>query len=34
MNIMYYDQSAEAKTNATGGINMGPFHITPEQVNL
>jgi hypothetical protein len=29
---MYYDQSTEAKAEASDGLNMGPFHITPEQV--
>lgn len=29
---MYYDQRAEAKAKTAGGISMGPFYITPEQV--
>jgi len=29
---MYYDQSTEANTQTSGGINVGPFLITPEQV--
>jgi hypothetical protein len=29
---MYYDQSTEAKTQPAGGISLGPFLITPEQV--
>ena len=32
MNIMYYDQKANADVKTTGGIAMGPFYITPEQV--
>jgi hypothetical protein len=32
MNIMYYDQSADAATQTAGGISIGPFFITPEQV--
>lgn len=31
LNIMYYDLVAEAKT-ATGGLIIGPFMITPQQV--
>ena len=34
MNIMYYDQSKEAKGRTAGGISMGPFFVTPEQVSL
>ncbi|CAM4771183.1 unnamed protein product [Rotaria magnacalcarata] len=34
MNVMYYDLSAEAKTTTTGGISMGPFFITPEQIGI
>lgn len=33
MNIMYYDQSAEAKTRTAGGLAIGPFLVTPEQVS-
>jgi len=32
MNIMYYDQREDAKAQAAGGISIGPFLITPEQV--
>jgi hypothetical protein len=32
MNIMYYDQSTEAESQTTGGINIGPFLVTPKQV--
>lgn len=32
MNIMYYDQSKEAKDRTAGGISLGPFFLTPEQV--
>ena len=31
---MYYDQSTEAKARTAGGINIGPFLITPEQVSF
>jgi hypothetical protein len=31
---MYYDQTVEAETNATGGITLGPFFLTPEQVSF
>ncbi len=34
MNIMYYDQTTEAKTETSGGMVVGPFLITPEQVIL
>jgi hypothetical protein len=32
MNIMYYDQSDDAASQTTGGISIGPFFITAEQV--
>ncbi|CAF4044663.1 unnamed protein product, partial [Rotaria sp. Silwood2] len=34
MNIMYYDQSAIAKSHTVNGITMGPFYITPEQIAI
>jgi hypothetical protein len=35
LNILYYNQSAEAKTNeASGGLSLGPLYITVEQVSL
>ncbi|UJR27333.1 hypothetical protein I4U23_008626 [Adineta vaga] len=34
MNIMYYDQKADANTKTTGGISMGPLYITPEQIAI
>ncbi|CAF1616393.1 unnamed protein product [Adineta ricciae] len=34
MNIMYYDQKASADVKTTGGIAMGPFYITPEQIAI
>ena len=33
LNILYYDQAAEAKDQATaGGLAVGPLLITPQQV--
>jgi hypothetical protein len=32
MNIMYYDVSADGTTS--GGISIGPFYVTAEQVIL
>jgi hypothetical protein len=29
---MYYDQSTEAQSTAANGLNVGPLHITPQQV--
>ena len=29
---MYYDQSKQAQSQRAGGINIGPFLVTPEQV--
>lgn len=36
LNILYYDQAAEAKTNtkASASLSLGPLYITPEQVSL
>ena len=34
MNIMYYDNSNDAKVQTSNGILVGPFLITPEQVRL
>ena len=36
LNILYYDQAAEAKANTTSGgsLSLGPLYITPEQVCL
>lgn len=31
---MYYDREVEAKAPKTGGISMGPFYITQEQVSI
>ena len=33
LNIMYYDLVAESKT-ATGGLILGPFMITPQQIGI
>ena len=33
LNILYYDQAAEAKgQSATDGLTVGPLYITPQQV--
>ena len=33
LNILYYDQAAEAKAGqSTGGLTVGPLLITPQQV--
>jgi hypothetical protein len=34
LNILYYDQAAEATTTNTNqtGLSFGPLYITPEQV--
>ena len=33
LNILYYDQAAEAKgSQSTGGLAVGPLFITPQQV--
>ena len=33
LNILYYDQAAEAKgSQASGGLAVGPLFITPQQV--
>ena len=35
LNILYYDQAAEAKgSQSTGGLAVGPLFITPQQVCL
>jgi len=36
LNILYYDQAAEAKANTNTGNSLafGPLYITPEQVCL
>ncbi|CAF3507643.1 unnamed protein product [Rotaria sordida] len=34
MNIMYYDQNTAAKSKTVGGITMGPFYISPEQIAI
>jgi hypothetical protein len=36
LNILYYDQAAEAKASNTTGssLSFGPLYITPEQVCL
>jgi hypothetical protein len=36
LNILYYDQVAEAKANTNTGNSLafGPLYITPEQVRL
>ena len=34
LNILYYDQAAEAKAGqASGGLAIGPFNLTPQQVS-
>ncbi len=32
LNILYYDQAADAKANTSNSIAFGPFYITSEQV--
>ena len=33
LNILYYDQAAEAKASqGSGGLSMGPLFVTPQQV--
>lgn len=36
LNILYYDQAADAKNNnkTSGSLALGPLYITPEQVCL
>ena len=35
LNILYYDQAAEAKANqATEGLLVGPLYVTTQQVSL
>ncbi|CAF4386059.1 unnamed protein product, partial [Rotaria sordida] len=31
---MYYDQNTAAKSKTVGGITMGPFYISPEQIAI
>ena len=33
LGIFYYDLQEDAKTSTTGGLALGPFYITREQVN-
>ena len=34
LNILYYDQTSEAKKTNSASLSLGPFYITPEQVCL
>ncbi|CAF0742236.1 unnamed protein product [Didymodactylos carnosus] len=34
MNIMYYDQTQESKKTTSGGLSIGPFYVTPEQIGI
>ena len=34
LNILYYDQAAQAKTDKSSGLALGPLFISQEQVGL
>ncbi|CAF0957173.1 unnamed protein product, partial [Didymodactylos carnosus] len=34
MNIMYYDQTQESKKTTSGGLSIGPFYVTPQQIGI